>query len=127
MHRDAQLAMVRIAIGRMDVRYLNDGKERQQGQAHESHGPETSWLLEASPTEMCPQAAQSTIPDFQPSLNSRIQSIGRNGKGHGCAVCPISCQIAPAKPEQVRFEQNQGCGSMIRFIEGRRSLLVAPT
>jgi hypothetical protein len=61
MHRDAQLAMVGIAIGRMDVRHLNDGEERQQDQAQESHSSESARLLEAAPAEMCLQPAQSTV------------------------------------------------------------------
>jgi hypothetical protein len=62
VHRDAQLAMVGIAIGRMDVRHLNDGKERQQGQAHKNNGSESAWLLEATPSAMSLQAAQFIIP-----------------------------------------------------------------
>jgi hypothetical protein len=104
MHRDAQLAMVGVALGRMDVRHLNDGKERQQGQTYESKGSESAWLLEAAPAEMCLQPAQSTIPDFESSLTSRIQSIGRSGRGHGCAFCLFSCWIAPAKPEPGRLD-----------------------
>ena len=44
VHGDAQRAMVGIAIGRMDVRYLNDGKQREQDQAQNGRHLQSVWL-----------------------------------------------------------------------------------
>jgi hypothetical protein len=36
--------MVGVAIGRMEVRYLDDGKQREQDQAHNRRHLQSIWL-----------------------------------------------------------------------------------
>jgi hypothetical protein len=47
VHRNAQCAMVGIVIGRMDVRYLGDCKQREQDQAHNRRHLQSVWLRRA--------------------------------------------------------------------------------
>jgi hypothetical protein len=44
VHRNAQRAVVGIAIGRMGVHYLDHGQKREQNQAHDSHQSQSTLL-----------------------------------------------------------------------------------
>jgi hypothetical protein len=48
VHRYAQLAMVGIGVECMDVRHLDHGEQRQQGQTQQRRSPESVWLPEAA-------------------------------------------------------------------------------
>jgi hypothetical protein len=53
LHCDAQRAAVGISVGRMRVRNLGHGQQRQQGQAQQSRCPESAWLPAAAPAKIC--------------------------------------------------------------------------
>ena len=50
VHRNAQLAMVGIRVERVDMRHLDHGEQRQQGQTQQRRCPESVWLPAAAPT-----------------------------------------------------------------------------
>lgn len=65
VQRDAQLAMVGIAVYRMDVRHLDDGQQRQQGQTKQSGCPESPWLPAVAPAVISLESCQSAFPYFK--------------------------------------------------------------
>ena len=48
VHGNAQLAMVGIRVERMDMRHLDHGEQRQQGQTQKRSCPESAWLPAAA-------------------------------------------------------------------------------
>jgi hypothetical protein len=44
--------MVGIRVERMDVRHLDHGEQRQQGQTQQRCSPESVWLPEAAPANI---------------------------------------------------------------------------
>jgi hypothetical protein len=52
VHRNAQLTMVGIGVERMDVRHLDHGEQRQQGQTQQCGCSESVWLPEAAPANI---------------------------------------------------------------------------
>ena len=62
VHRNAQLAMVGIRVERMDVRHLDHGEQRQQGQTQQRRCPESVWLPAAAPTIIWLQSGQQIHP-----------------------------------------------------------------
>jgi hypothetical protein len=44
VHRDAQCAVISIVIRRVEVRHLDNGKQRYQDQAHNRRHPQSVWL-----------------------------------------------------------------------------------
>ena len=62
VHRNAQLAMVGIRVARMDVRHLDHGEQRQQGQTQQRRCPESVWLPAATPANIWLQSSQQIHP-----------------------------------------------------------------
>lgn len=58
VHGDAELAVVGIAIERMDVRHLDHGQQRHQGQTQQSCCPESAWLWVATIAEIRLQSCE---------------------------------------------------------------------
>jgi hypothetical protein len=58
MHRNAQRAMVGVGIYRMNVRHLNNGKKREQNQAHQSRNRQSSKLCAPMPARGCLKSCQ---------------------------------------------------------------------
>jgi hypothetical protein len=53
VHRNAQRAMVGVALQWMHVRHLDHGQKRQQGQAQNSGCSESAWLPVVNPAKIC--------------------------------------------------------------------------
>jgi hypothetical protein len=53
MHRDAQRAMVGIALQGVHMRHLDQNQKRQQGQAKNSDRPESARLPAANSAKIC--------------------------------------------------------------------------
>jgi len=62
MHRDAQRAMVGIAVERMHVRHLDHRQQRQQDKTHHGHQRQSSLLCAVCPAEICLKSCQQNIP-----------------------------------------------------------------
>jgi len=77
---DAKLAMIGIALSRMDMRHLDHSQQRQQDKTHQRDRRPNAWLGTEIPAEMCPKSSQDT-----PSL-LRIHIIGCSGSLRGYAV-----------------------------------------
>jgi hypothetical protein len=62
MHGDAERAMIGVGIDLVNVRHLNDGKQREQEQAHEGCYRQSSQLCAALSAPRCLKMCQETCP-----------------------------------------------------------------
>ena len=57
--------MVGIRVERVDMRHLDHGEQRQQGQTQQRRCPESVWLPAAAPTIIWLQSGQQIILSFK--------------------------------------------------------------
>jgi hypothetical protein len=69
VHGDAQLAVVRIAVDRVDVSHLNDGQQRQQNQTHKSGCPESTRLPAAVFAHLRLKSSQLGVPNLKDTFH----------------------------------------------------------
>ena len=102
VHRDAQRAMVCIAFGRVQVRHLDHGQQRQQDQAHDgNHRPGTQPGAAIS-AESCQKSCQTTTPCL------RIHKIGCKRILRGYETASVLGRNQPPTP--VRPIRLNWCG-----------------
>ena len=77
VHGDAQLAMVRIAVDRMDVGHLDNGQQCQQYQTHQSSCSESARLPAAILAHLRLKSYQLTIPKVNNTFNLTHQELQR--------------------------------------------------
>ncbi len=65
VHGDAELAVVGIVAGRMEVGHLNHDQQRHQGQTQQSRQPGSARLQAAILPAIWLESCQSTIPNFK--------------------------------------------------------------
>jgi hypothetical protein len=65
VHGNAELAVVGVVVQRMDVRYLDNSKQRQQGHAQQSGCPASAWLPAAFRAAICLRLCQQIISCFK--------------------------------------------------------------
>jgi hypothetical protein len=65
VQRNAQRAMIGIALGHMVVGHLYGDQQRQQDQTQQSDRPESAWLLAAILAIICRQCGQINQPLFK--------------------------------------------------------------
>ena len=77
VHRNAQRAMVGIAVQSMYVRHLDHGHHRQQSQTKQSGCPESAWLPAASATNIRLQSCEQKHLQLQGYIGLDAAGLAR--------------------------------------------------